>query len=521
MEAPLAKKSDFGLELVVDEYPRERPSVSDAVTWRPDDLPEPGQQVSPPLRRMLVVADLLSIVAGWSVAVWVALQLSAIPPQIGTVLAHTALVVGVSGLVMSASGLYRRQTCAIRAAEIARIARTSFALAIVTAVLLIDLGPEIAALAAAAGGVMWFILLALERGVFREWIHGRRAGGDFAAQMLVIGGDGTSTHELARFLSDHPVLGFSVRGILCPPSPAAKQAPFPWLGSIDDVVTRASQAGVSGVAVDALSLTGEELSEVVRQLAPTDLHVHVSSGLRGVDRRRITVSPLADETFLHITPLRLSHRQVLAKRSLDLIVASVALVVVSPLLLVAAVGIWLSDRGPVFFTQERVGKDGRCFRLYKLRTMVVDAEARREELLEGNLRAGPLFKLERDPRVTPLGRFLRASSIDEIPQLFNVLQGTMSLVGPRPALPDEVQQFDERLTERLAVLPGVTGLWQVEARDLPSFELYRRYDLLYVQSWTVGLDLAIIARTLTVVAVRTLMALLPTRVVGRRTSTLE
>lgn len=156
-----------------------------------------------------------------------------------------------------------------------------------------------------------------------------------------------------------------------------------------------------------------------------------------------------------------------------------------------------------------MGLNGEHFKLYKLRTMVVDAEAKKAELEAQNARTGPLFKVAHDPRITPFGRFLRASSLDEVPQLFNVLEGTMSLVGPRPALPDEVAQFDDKLIERLRVKPGVTGLWQVEARDLPSFDLYRRYDLLYVQNWSVGVDLALIARTAAVVGLRSITAVLP------------
>jgi lipopolysaccharide/colanic/teichoic acid biosynthesis glycosyltransferase len=160
----------------------------------------------------------------------------------------------------------------------------------------------------------------------------------------------------------------------------------------------------------------------------------------------------------------------------------------------------------VFFAQERVGRDGGTFTLYKLRTMVVDAESRRAELEADNERGGPLFKLSDDPRVTRFGRLLRATSIDEIPQLFNVLQGAMSLVGPRPALPSEVEEFDDDLRRRTRVKPGVTGLWQVEARDSENFDLYRRYDLLYVDNWSVTLDLAILARTVAAVGLRGLGA---------------
>jgi lipopolysaccharide/colanic/teichoic acid biosynthesis glycosyltransferase len=155
----------------------------------------------------------------------------------------------------------------------------------------------------------------------------------------------------------------------------------------------------------------------------------------------------------------------------------------------------LQDGGPVFFKQVRVGRGGETFKVYKFRTMVVDAEARLAELLEQNVRTGPLFKMERDPRITRVGRFLRSSSFDELPQLLNVLKGEMSLVGPRPALPREVESFDDELMTRTKALPGITGLWQVEARDNPSFSAYRRLDLFYVHNWSLSLDLIILLAT--------------------------
>jgi lipopolysaccharide/colanic/teichoic acid biosynthesis glycosyltransferase len=176
---------------------------------------------------------------------------------------------------------------------------------------------------------------------------------------------------------------------------------------------------------------------------------------------------------------------------------SLAVLVLSlPLLVLAALAIKVTDPGPVFFKQVRVGKNGHLFTLYKFRTMVVDAEKRMAALARDNERNGPLFKMQGDPRVTKVGKLLRLSSIDEIPQLLNVLKGQMSLVGPRPALPKEVLEFDDDLRRRELVKPGITGLWQVEARDSPSFDAYRRLDLFYVDNWTLIGDLDIMLDTL-------------------------
>ncbi len=212
--------------------------------------------------------------------------------------------------------------------------------------------------------------------------------------------------------------------------------------------------------------------------------------------------PLGLQPFFGVEHIALGRTQLLAKRTLDLLVAPLVLLLAAPVLAVAAVLIKVHDRGPVFFRQQRVGLDGRPFMLFKLRTMSVDAEERRAALLARNERKGPLFKVTDDPRVTPIGKILRATSIDEIPQLVNVILGQMTLVGPRPALPDEVAQFDEHLLERHRMTPGITGMWQVEARDDPSFESYRMFDMFYVENWSFSLDLAIIFSTATAVVVR-------------------
>jgi len=474
-----------------------------------DGIDAPGAPSQPPLRRLLVVFDVLSLAIGWAAAFLAAASVSGATLAPAMLVAQSAFVLGAGVLVLSASGLYRRRVCAIRSAEIARIGRASLTLGVTVAVLLAGAGREAAVTAGLVGVAVWFTLLVAERGVFREWIHVRRATGDFGAPVVVVAGTTAAALEMTGFLLENQVLGFEVVGLVCPNEPDG--SPVPWLGAAEPVDALPVPAGASGVVLDAHSLSGGQLSTIVRAASSQGLHAHVSVGLHGVDGRRISVASLTDEAFLHVAPLALTRPQLLAKRFMDVMFGSAVLVLLSPVLLVSALAIRLYDRGPAFYRQERVGKDGERFILYKLRTMRRDADKQRDELDELNGRSGPLFKLPRDPRVTPVGRFLRASSLDEAPQLLNVLEGTMSLVGPRPALPEEVAQFDEELTHRMSVKPGLTGLWQVEARDLPSFDLYRRFDLLYVENWSIGLDLTLIARTIVVVPLRTLRSLLPGR----------
>jgi lipopolysaccharide/colanic/teichoic acid biosynthesis glycosyltransferase len=234
------------------------------------------------------------------------------------------------------------------------------------------------------------------------------------------------------------------------------------------------------------------------------VHVHLSTGLSGIDHRRLRAQPFGREPMFYLEPLRISPWEDAAKRCLDVVGSAVGLVLTLPVLVAAAVAIKLDDRGAVLFPHKRVGRHGEEFTIFKLRTMVPDAHSLLH-LVEGeNQRTGPLFKSHNDPRVTRVGRILRATSIDELPQLVNVFLGQMSLVGPRPALASEVENFDDELRIRERVRPGMTGLWQVEGRDDRDFGAYRRLDLFYVENWSLELDLVILLGTVRAVVVQAL-----------------
>ncbi len=187
------------------------------------------------------------------------------------------------------------------------------------------------------------------------------------------------------------------------------------------------------------------------------------------------------------------------KRLLDVTFSTCTLLLLSPFLFVVALAIKLDSKGPVFYASERIGKKGRVFKCYKFRTMVVDAEERRAYMMHLNERDGVLFKIANDPRITPVGRFLRKYSLDELPQFFNVLRGDMSVVGPRPPIASEVKEYKLSHLRRLDVTPGITGLWQVQGRQDPSFDSYVSLDLTYIENWSIWLDLKIIVRTVGVV----------------------
>jgi exopolysaccharide biosynthesis polyprenyl glycosylphosphotransferase len=222
-------------------------------------------------------------------------------------------------------------------------------------------------------------------------------------------------------------------------------------------------------------------------------------GTRAGERRSSLRIPL-DSVVAQIETRPRPRRDRAAKRTLDVFGSALGLIVLAPLLLVIALAVKLMSRGSVVFVQERCGLGGRRFRFYKFRTMVQDAEARKRELEHMNEMQGPIFKIRRDPRITPLGHVLRKLSLDELPQLWNVLRGDMSLVGPRPPTPDEVARYTSRQAQRLSIMPGITGLWQVSGRsEITDFDRWIDLDLEYARTWSMWLDLRILLKTVVVV----------------------
>jgi exopolysaccharide biosynthesis polyprenyl glycosylphosphotransferase len=273
-------------------------------------------------------------------------------------------------------------------------------------------------------------------------------------------------------------------------------AGIPVFGGFDDVPSAVRRCGADTVAVLSSSeIDGRALRQLAWELEKTGTDLCVAPALLDVAGPRTTVRPTAGLTLLHVDHPQLSGPRQAMKALFDRCAAGAALVALSPLMLALAMVIRLSDGGPALFTQTRVGKDGRVFKIYKFRTMVVNAERLRNQLLARNDLDGVLFKLRRDPRVTAIGARLRRWSMDELPQLINVFLGDMSLVGPRPALPDETAKYADHVRRRLVVKPGLTGLWQVSGRSDLSWDESVRLDLRYVENWSFALDVQILWKT--------------------------
>jgi exopolysaccharide biosynthesis polyprenyl glycosylphosphotransferase len=428
------------------------------------------------------------------------------PSTIVAVLSVMALVAG-SLAIFNGLGLYRSRVCAVRVLEYERLARGCLFAAL--------LALAVAAIAGSTprrevviGTALAFVLVGISRGGYRAWLNTRRRAGHFLRPILLVGA-GDESAGIAALLIQHPELGYRTVGIVGDQSEVQRHGLAAlWYGEIAYARDALVELNVTGAIVCASDLRVSELNFAVRELLEARAHVQLSSGLQGVDIGRLRPSPLAHEPLFYVEPTRLASWQLATKRAIDLVLASLMLIITAPLLVLAALGIKVQDRGPMLFKQMRIGRDGTPFVLYKLRTMRVGAEHEMTQLFDLNVRDGPLVKIENDPRATGVGRVLRSTSIDELPQLWNVLNGTMSLVGPRPALPDEVVHFDSELRAREAVLPGITGLWQVEGRDNPSFAAYRRFDLFYLQNWSVALDVIILLGTVESVVTRVFHALL-------------
>jgi exopolysaccharide biosynthesis polyprenyl glycosylphosphotransferase len=330
----------------------------------------------------------------------------------------------------------------------------------------------------------------------RKRLHWQRATGRCLLSVVAVGHE-TAVADLVKELGRDRYHGLTVVGAcVAHPAECSEVAGIPVYGGLDDAPAAVSAFGADTVAVLACpEMDGVRLRGLAWELEKTGTDLCVSPALLDVAGPRTTVRPTAGLTLLHVDHPQLSGLPLVVKDLFDRCFAAAALILLFPLMAALAAAIWLYDRGPVLFTQTRVGKDGRVFKIYKFRTMVVDAEKRRAELLASNDHDGILFKIRKDPRITGVGAHLRRWSVDELPQLMNVLLGDMSLVGPRPALPDEAARYADHVRRRLVVKPGLTGLWQVSGRSDLSWEESVRLDLRYVENWSFALDLQILWKT--------------------------
>ena len=340
----------------------------------------------------------------------------------------------------------------------------------------------------------WLVTLAT-RVVLRVAFERLRARGYNSRYVLVVGSKDRA-RGFAQKLEDHRELGLRIVGFLDDEAPVDLPARWTYLGRIERIEELLHSQVIDEVALclpftdwdrmNALAKLCEEEGKIVR--VPVDMLDRAFASGRFEDLDGTPVYSLVSGPDRAVA--------LVVKRAFDVVVAGLALIVGSPILAGIALSIRLRDGSPMLFRQTRIGLHGRRFEMLKFRTMSVDAERRLEELMQQSEINGAAFKMSNDPRVTASGRFLRRTSLDELPQLWNVVRGDMSLVGPRPALPREVDTYDLWHRRRLSMKPGLTGLWQVSARRSADFDTWAELDLSYIDRWSLWLDLKILARTL-------------------------
>jgi len=336
------------------------------------------------------------------------------------------------------------------------------------------------------------------RHLLRAWIARLRVTGHGLQRVLVVGRADAAVAVIDTFLQE-PQHGLLVVGACVPESAGIAISHVngvPVVGDPDQIIEAVDALDADVVAVVSHpDLSGQSLRRLSWALEERSVDLVVSPGIIEVAGPRLSIRPVAGLSLLHLERPTLGGARMLAKTVFDRVVAAVLLVLASPVLGVLALAIRLESPGPVFFRQVRVGVAGQRFTMYKFRSMVLDAEQQRSHLAELDEGNGMLFKIRNDPRVTRVGSLIRRFSLDELPQLINVFRGDMSLVGPRPPLPDEVAGYDDDAIRRLRVRPGMTGLWQVSGRSDLSWEESLRLDLRYVDNWSMALDLSILWRT--------------------------
>jgi len=338
------------------------------------------------------------------------------------------------------------------------------------------------------------IATSVVRYVRRRRLHEARRAGAAMRSTLVVG-DPTSVTRVIADLTAAPHHGYRVDGLCLQSADGMDElSGVPVVGAIADVVQVAADRAAEVVIVTGSCLSGDALRRLSWALGRAGAHMVVAPDIVEVAGPRLTVRPTAGLSLLEVevdTP----RRRLVAKSIIDVTLAVVVGLILLPVILAAAVAVRATSPGSAFFRQTRVGVDGKRFAIWKLRTMYVDADERRAALMARNEGAGLLFKLREDPRVTPVGRVLRRYSVDELPQLWNVVRGDMSLVGPRPPLEVEVAAYPDEVQRRLCVKPGVTGLWQVSGRSDLEWDDAVRLDLRYADNWSVAMDLMIMWKT--------------------------
>jgi len=344
-----------------------------------------------------------------------------------------------------------------------------------------------------------FIILAycgflLWRIVARGYFRLRKEQLNVADRRMLVVGAGNLGQKVCENISTHAIENLCIVGYMDDDGLAPVEG-VNILGRIEDISQIVRDYGVTDVVLALPHSAYQNLTHIVSLIEDAPVRIWVALGFFDLALYRMDIADVAGIPMLDLRAPALSEYQLQVKRAFDLLIGSISLVIALPLMILTALIIWLQDRGPIIFKQKRVGENGRLFTMYKFRTMVPDAEQLDASVVHRDENGNNIHKVRNDPRVTPVGRFLRRTSLDELPQLFNVLGGSMSLVGPRPELPSLVEKYQPWQRKRFTVPPGLTGWWQVNGRSDKPLHLNTEDDLYYIQNYSLFLDIVILIRT--------------------------
>jgi exopolysaccharide biosynthesis polyprenyl glycosylphosphotransferase len=453
-----------------------------------------SDRVMSPFRTRLIVTDAVMITAALAIGLFISSRASswAIDPTLA--IYGTPVVIGLLWLtLLFLRGSYDRRIIGLGTDEVRRAVSATLILFAVVAGLSYLIRADISRAYAFVALPLGLFLICFSRFVWRQWLYRERKHGRFLSRIIVIGSK-RSSQILADRLNKESYAGYLVVEKIDLPTSRESGSEFgEWLDRVDESI---KSHNASAIAIDP----GEEVPyQIIRQLSwrleGRNFDLLISPGALDLAGPRLSVRPAAGLPLLHLDEAALSRSQRASKRSLDIIGSILAILLFSPFMLLTALAVGLTSRGPVIYKQIRVGRAGQTFTLFKFRTMHIESDVLIDELRQENNITEPMFKLVNDPRITKVGKFLRRWSLDETPQFFNVLGGSMSLVGPRPHPLDDVDRYQSEAFRRLALKPGMTGLWQVEGRSDLAWEQALQLDLHYVEKWSLESDIFLLAKT--------------------------
>lgn len=445
-----------------------------------------------PYRARLIFTDAVVVTVAFAVGLLVSSRAStwAIDPTLA--IYGTPVMIALLWLAMLAlRGSYDQRIIGLGTEEIRRVVSATLYTFAFVAGLSYLIRADISRAYAFVSLPLGLLLIVIGRFAWRGWLYRQRGRQAFQNATLIVG-SGPASNELAERLERDAYAGYRVAGSYAAPATSVDGLDD-WLAGLASAV---DELDVEAIAIaPSETITSETIRQIAWQLEGRPVDLLIAPAMLDISGPRLSVRPAAGLPLLHLDEASLTRPQRFAKRALDLVGALTMIVVLSPVMVASALAVRLSSRGPVIFRQTRIGRAGKPFMMLKFRTMVQNADELREHLrIEHDLEA-PMFKLVADPRITKPGRFLRRWSLDELPQLFNVAGGSMSLVGPRPHPLDDVNRYELAAFRRLALKPGLTGLWQVEGRSDLDWAEALQLDLYYVESWSLSGDVVLLART--------------------------